>query len=81
MVVGEVPRSTDNLPQFFWFDDSGRPEAAVIVTDWRGWIGLDPIVMPDATPIGLHMSSSADLLTPASPGLKPSNSRSTVPMT
>ena len=44
------PRSTDLLPQLFWFDDSGRPEAAVIATDWGEAIGLDPIVMPDATP-------------------------------
>ena len=46
----ETSRSTDNLGQLFWFDDSGRPEAAVIVTDWRDRITLDPIVMPDATP-------------------------------
>ena len=47
---GETPRPTDELPQLFWFDDTGRPEAAVILTDWRDWISLDPIVMPDATP-------------------------------
>lgn len=45
-----TPRSTDALPQLFWFDDTGRPEAAVIATDWGDGIGLDPIVMPDATP-------------------------------
>jgi len=45
-----IPRSTDNLGQLFWFDQLGRPEAAVIATDWRDWITLDPIVMPDATP-------------------------------
>jgi len=44
------PRSTDNLPQLFWFDHLGRPEAAVIATDSRRRIQLDPIVMPDATP-------------------------------
>jgi GNAT superfamily N-acetyltransferase len=43
------PRSTDVLPQLFWFDDVGRPEAAVIATEWRDRITLDPIVMPDAT--------------------------------
>ena len=43
------PRRTDMLPQLFWFDDAGRPEAAVIATDWGDSIGLDPIVMPDAT--------------------------------
>ncbi|MDF1598088.1 MAG: GNAT family N-acetyltransferase [Acidimicrobiia bacterium] len=48
--MGETPRSTDHFPQLFWFDDLGRPEAAVIVTEWHDWIGLDPIVMPDATP-------------------------------
>jgi len=45
-----TPRSTDNLPQLFWFDHLGRPEAAVIATDWGDRIALDPIVMPDATP-------------------------------
>jgi RimJ/RimL family protein N-acetyltransferase len=45
-----TPRSTDNLPQLFWFDDLGRPEAAVIATDWGKRIALDPFVMPDATP-------------------------------
>lgn len=45
-----VPRSTDNLGQLFWFDRHGRPEAAVIATDWGDRIGLDPIVMPDASP-------------------------------
>ncbi|MEP7190526.1 MAG: GNAT family N-acetyltransferase, partial [Roseiflexaceae bacterium] len=45
-----TPRSTDNLRQLFWFDHLGRPEAAVIATDWGDRIALDPIVMPDATP-------------------------------
>jgi GNAT superfamily N-acetyltransferase len=44
-----TPRSTDSLPQLFWFDDLGRPEAAMIATDWGDGIALDPIVMPDAT--------------------------------
>jgi GNAT superfamily N-acetyltransferase len=44
------PRSTDNLPQLFWFDDVGRPEAAAIATDWDDGTSLDPIVMPDASP-------------------------------
>jgi GNAT superfamily N-acetyltransferase len=42
-------RSTDSLPQLFWFDDHGRPEAAVIATDWGDSIGLDPLVLPDAS--------------------------------
>ncbi len=45
-----TPRSTDNVRQLFWFDQLGRPEAAVIATDWGDGIALDPIVMPDATP-------------------------------
>lgn len=45
-----TPRSTDRLRQLFWFDHLGRPEAAVIATDWGDGISLDPIVMPDATP-------------------------------
>ena len=42
-------RSTDSVPQLFWFDDLGRPVAAVIATDWGDRIALDPIVLPDAT--------------------------------
>jgi len=42
-------RPTDSLGQPFWFDD-GRPEAAVIVTEWGSHIAFDPIFMPDATP-------------------------------
>jgi GNAT superfamily N-acetyltransferase len=45
-----TPRPTDEIPQPFWFDDSGRPEAAVIATDWGNGIALAPILMPDATP-------------------------------
>jgi GNAT superfamily N-acetyltransferase len=45
-----APRSTDAFPQLFWFDDLGRPEAAVVATDWGDGVALDPIVMPDATP-------------------------------
>lgn len=45
-----TPRATDDLGQLFWFDQLGRPEAAVIATDWGDRIALDPIVMPDATP-------------------------------
>ena len=45
-----TPRSTDDLGQLFWFDQLGRPEAAVIATDWGDRIALGPIVMPDATP-------------------------------
>ncbi len=52
-----IPRSTDRLGQLFWFDDLGRPEAAVIVTDFGDGSSLlyeDPtlvvIVMPDADP-------------------------------
>lgn len=45
-----TPRSTDNLGQLFWLDHIGRPEAAVILTDWGDRTTLDPIVMPDATP-------------------------------
>ena len=47
---GETPRPTDELAQLFWVDDSGRPEAAVIITEWRDWVSFDPIVMPGAQP-------------------------------
>ena len=43
------PRTTDDLPQLFWFNDTGRPEAAVIATDSGDTALLDPIVMPDAS--------------------------------
>ena len=50
-------RSTDELPQLFWFDDRGHPEAAVLAIDWGDGSSavydeatLAPIVMPDATP-------------------------------
>ena len=45
-----TPRATDALGQLFWFGDDGRPDAAVIVTDWGETIAMDPIVLPDATP-------------------------------
>lgn len=45
-----MPRTTDNLPQLFWFDKLSQPEAAIIATDWGNRIALDPILMPDATP-------------------------------
>ena len=35
------PRSTDDVAQLFWFDGRGRPEAAVIITDWRDWYLMD----------------------------------------
>jgi GNAT superfamily N-acetyltransferase len=44
-----TPRPTDDLPQRFWFDDDGRPVAAVIATDWGDHVAIDPMVMPDAT--------------------------------
>jgi len=45
-----MPRATDDLPQLFWLDDRGHPEAAVIATAADDRIALDPFVMPDATP-------------------------------
>ncbi len=44
-----APRPTDEIPQLFWFDEDGRPTAAVIVTAWRDRTALDPILLPDAT--------------------------------
>jgi len=46
----QMPRSTDNLPQLFWIDHLGRPEAAMIATDSPVRTQLDPMIMPDATP-------------------------------
>lgn len=42
-------RPTDSIGQLFWFDELGRPEAAVILTEWPKRIALDPLVLPDAT--------------------------------
>lgn len=41
-------RSTDDVPQLFWFDDTGNPRAAAITTDTPDGFTFDPIVMPDA---------------------------------
>jgi hypothetical protein len=45
-----TPRPTDALEQLFWFDESGLPQAAVILTDWGDSVAFDPLLMPDATP-------------------------------
>ncbi len=45
-----IPRTTDDLPQLFWFDDSDRPVAAAILTAFSDGMQLDPIVLPDASP-------------------------------
>lgn len=45
-----VARSTDAVPQLFWFDDNGRPDAAVILTDWGDRVAVDSMVRADATP-------------------------------
>ncbi len=44
------PRLIDSSPQLFWFDDIGRPEAAVITTEWSYAVQLDPILLPGALP-------------------------------
>jgi GNAT superfamily N-acetyltransferase len=44
------PGATDELPQLFWFNEDGRPEAAAVMNEWGDSILLDPIVMPDASP-------------------------------
>ncbi|MEM7092732.1 MAG: GNAT family N-acetyltransferase [Actinomycetota bacterium] len=46
----EIPRPTDSLDQLFWYDESGTPVAAVVLIDWRDWVSMNPIVMPDASP-------------------------------
>ena len=40
------PRDTDSWDQLFWFDTSGSPVAAAVVTDWGGSFALDVIVLP-----------------------------------
>ena len=63
---GAAPRSTDDLPQLFWFDDLGRPEAAVIATDWGDRMRSTRSSCPTQLPTGLPTSSSAGSLTPVS---------------
>ncbi|MFW2381924.1 MAG: GNAT family N-acetyltransferase [Acidimicrobiales bacterium] len=52
-----IARSTDNLPQLFWFDEQGRPAAAVIAADFGSQgsqlyqsTTVVVSVMPDAAP-------------------------------
>ena len=44
------PRLIDSSPQLFWIDELGRPEAAVITTEWSYGVQMDPILLPGATP-------------------------------
>jgi len=51
-----VPRPTDNLGQLFWFDDHGRPEAAILMADFSkagsalyDEVTICPFFMPDAS--------------------------------
>lgn len=48
-----TPRPTDEVPQLFWLDSEGHPEAAVILTDWDDHVSMDAITMPDASPAWL----------------------------
>ena len=41
-------RSTDDLPQLFWFDEHDQPVATVITTASAQGVAFDPIVLPDA---------------------------------
>ena len=36
------------MEQLFWVDANGRDVAATLLTDWGGYWGLDPIVVPGA---------------------------------
>ena len=44
------PRRSDTLEQAFWLDDGG-PVGAVMLTDWGGFWGCDPILLPGADPV------------------------------
>ena len=46
-------RSTDDVPQLFWIDETGSPRAAAIVTATPDGYTFDPIVMPGAPPDSL----------------------------
>lgn len=64
-------RSTDGVPQLFWFDEHGQPLAAVIATDWGERIGLDPLVLPDATAAWIEHVVERGLAHAAELGLDP----------
>jgi ribosomal protein S18 acetylase RimI-like enzyme len=42
------PRRSDAIEQLFWTDANGRDVAVTLLTDWGGYWGLDPIVVPGA---------------------------------
>jgi hypothetical protein len=44
------PGLIESFPQLVWFDDLGRPAAAVMTTEWSYGIQLDPIALPAASP-------------------------------
>ena len=46
----QEPRLIETFPQLVWFDEVGRPKAAVMMTGWSYGIQMDPIVLPGATP-------------------------------
>ena len=64
-----TPRSTDDLPQLFWFDDVGRPVAAVIATDWGDRSRSTRWSCPTRRPTGSPTSSNAGSPTPTRSGL------------
>ena len=47
-----TPRSSDAVDQVFWLDDEG-PVAGVVLTDWGGAWGCDPIAVPAISAVSL----------------------------
>lgn len=47
---GQRARSTDDQPQLVWFDELGRPEAAVVATAFGASVQLNPTFLPDVEP-------------------------------
>jgi predicted N-acetyltransferase YhbS len=47
-----TPRPSDAVDQVFWMDDDG-PVAGVVLTDWGGAWGCDPIVVPAISAVSL----------------------------
>jgi predicted N-acetyltransferase YhbS len=43
-------RATDRDGQLFWLDEQGRPQAAVLMTDFRGTTQCDVLVRPQTDP-------------------------------
>ena len=47
-----TPRRSDRIDQLFWTDEEG-PVAGVLLTEWSGGWGCDPVVVPGVSAVPL----------------------------